>query len=98
MASRKYGVAAMQPRNLLNDDGKLTIPELKQSRFLRDLLRTLDFNLRRNKVNVPTLPTNGFSIPNIPITEITLTDKAKVADDRWTPLHFSDCLVNLQFS
>jgi hypothetical protein len=81
---------------LLNHDGKLAVLELEQGGSLK--LRFLRFNLRGRKVNCSTLPTNGFSFLDIPIAEVTLADEAKVTDDRWTPLHFFDCLINLQFS
>jgi hypothetical protein len=90
-----YGVAPMQPHCLLNDDGKLAVLKLEQGGSLK--LRFLRSNLRGGKVDCSALPTNSFSFLDIPIAEVTLTDEAKVTDDRWPLLHFSDCLINLQF-
>jgi hypothetical protein len=79
---------------LLDDDGKLTVLELKQRRFLRP--RILQLNLRWREVNLPALPTNGLLLPDVPTAEVALADETKVPDGRRSPLNLSNCLKDFQ--
>ena len=78
---------------LINDDGVFAIPELKQCRSL--WLRILRFNLCWRKGNVPALPTNSFSLPDIPTAEVVFANETKVADYCRTALQLSNCFVDL---
>jgi len=78
---------------LIEKDGKLTVLELEQGGSLR--FGFLQFNLGGRRVgDCPALPTDRFSLFDIPMAEVPLADEAKVTDDCRTILDLSNCFVD----